>query len=120
MLKLTAIFRLLLFVSISLTSKVFFAQSVNTQISSTHTYVINPSSHRANYDDLFVFEDNDTSENIKIFSHSSFANDIKSYCYDFGLLKKEFAKIFLQKIPIPLHRLTHLFIFFHCWKFLFS
>ena len=119
MLKLTDIFKLLLFVSILLTSKVLFAQSVSTQIS-THTYVISSSTHHVNYDESFVFEDNDTSENIKIFSNLPFATIVKSYCYDFGLFKEEFAKIFLKKITAPFHRLTHLFIIFHCWKFLFS
>lgn len=119
MLKLTDIFKLLLFVSILLTTKVLFAQSVSTQIN-THTYSVNPASHHVNHDELFIFEDNDTSEDIKIFSYSSFANSIKSYNFDFGFLKEEFAKIFVQKITAPFHRLTNLFIVFHCWKFLFS
>lgn len=119
MFKLTDIFKLLLFVGILLTSKVEFAQSVDALVNS-HTNVISPSSHHVNYDGSFVFEDNDNSENFKIFSDLPFANSIQSYCFDFGLLNKEFAKIVLQKITTPLHRFTHLFIVFHCWKFLFS
>ena len=118
MLKLNNIFKLLLLVSILLTSKVLSAQSVNTHIS-TYTRVMNPFSHHVNHDESFIFEDNDISENTKIFNNLSFVDNAKSYCYDFGLVKKNFPQVVLQKITTPFHRFTHLFIFFHCWKILF-
>lgn len=93
---------------------------MSAQSASTNIGIIHSSWYHINHDESLIFEDNDISENFNVFSDSSLANSIKSHCYNFGLIKKEFSKIFLQKIITPLHRLTHLFIFFHCWKFLFS
>jgi|GEM_PF-6464534 len=119
MLKLTDIFKLILFVSALLTAKVSSAQSVNTHVS-TQTRVINPSSHLVHHDEPFIFEDNDISETVKIDNSPSIADSPKSDGFYFGLVKNDFAKIVLQKITTPLPRFTHLFIFFHCWKLFFS
>jgi hypothetical protein len=118
MLKLTDIFKLLLFVGTLLTSKVLSAQSFNSQFS-INAHVIKSSCLNVNHDDSFVVEDNDVSKSVKYYSANHFANSSKSFFYDFGLIKREFPQIFLEKITTPLHRLNHLFIFFHCWKFLF-
>ncbi len=121
MLKLTDIFKVLLLVVTLLTTKVIFAQStIDRNLPKVYQQAL--SSHTQNYhldNVVLFFEVNDSSENTHVSDTNHFVNNTHSSYFNSVVIKENLTKIFLVKITTSSHRLNHLFIFFHCWKFLF-
>lgn len=121
MLKLTDIFKILLLGVTLLTTKVIFAQSaIDKNLPKVSQQAL--SSHTQNYhfDNVALFfELNDNSENAHVSDTNHFVNNTHSCYFNSVVIKENLAEIFSVKVPISSYKSTHLFIFFHCWKFLF-
>jgi hypothetical protein len=117
--KLTYLYRMLLFVGIILTAKAMAVDSVKNH--STKKSEITSGSkiylEVLSKDNLLAEDvDNDIADE-KPFKNS-FSNDLRSVSYGFCDVTIEAERTVLSKFSVPFYKFSHLFMLFHCWKYL--
>ena len=119
MIKLAYIYRLLLVTGLFLTIIAMPKMSANNHVSKKTEF--NAGNHNllrmiSNENLIADIVDNEINDVDFFHQHDSIIS--KSNTYRFGDLLNEKETSHFAKLQVPFHKFPHLFILFHCWKYL--